>query len=1253
MKWTEDQKKVITLRDRNILVAAAAGAGKTATLVERILTWICQEEHPGEIDRLLVLTFTKAAAGEMRERIGRAIEDRLKEEPENMHLQRQSTLVHNAQITTIHSFCLYVVRNYFHLLSIDPGFRMGDEGELKLLKKDVLAGVLEEYFQEGRPEFHTFVEAYATGKRDEVLEKLILDLAEFSLGYPYPIRWLRECRMACQVQDEEEMEKSRWMGLLELITRQTLLSVREQLQGGISICLSAQGPYLYEETLQRDVLLLEELLACDTYETRRQALEKPTYARLTTKRMEDVSQEKKNQIKALRESMKKCLKGLREKFYMQSLAQTGEYLSGSAPATCMLLELTERYLEEFEKKKRSRNLVDYSDLEHLALKILVQDIQPDDRGGLQVIPTEAAEELADYFEEIMIDEYQDSNLLQEVLLGSVSRVRRGRPNIFMVGDVKQSIYSFRLARPELFLEKYHTYTLEDSLYQRIDLKQNFRSRQEVLESANRIFAKLMTPAVGGISYDQAAALYPGADYPANSPGQNQTEVWILETDMLEEGDRERTEKEEDRPRETGKIGEDEGGDPKGDQEREDQKRTARELEAAMIGNRIHSLLQEFQVWDGKTGAYRPLVYGDIVILLRSLNGWGDVFARVLTEQGIPAYTESRTGYFDTVEVQTLLNLLRIVDNPRQDIPLAAVMRSMMGGFTNQEMAKIRSEYGELRFFQACRAYAGRESEKAGKEGKGPGEDKELSQKLQAFYAMLDGYRQKAQYQSVHEFITYVLEDTGYGDYLAVLPGGEQRSANMAMLVERAIAFENTSYRGLFHFVRYMEQLQSYQEDLGEASVSGEGEHAVRIMSIHKSKGLEFPVVFVAGMGKGFNYQDSRSRVVLHPDLGIGVDYVDSSMRVKTPTLPKRVIQKQRELEMLGEELRVLYVALTRAREKLILTGSLSNLEKKLGNYQLLEGRGTLNYLELTGVRTYWDWILPAVWQEKPFLIRQMGPEELVFSGLQTQILEAGRQEELERLTSGDPILPQEEERLKEQLEFVYPFETEVGLQLKVSVSELKREGQVEEEEQALLLYPEPEVVPYVPRFMKEGQVLTGAARGTAYHRALQELHLEKMTHTERVKEALETLVEQGKLSREMADSIRPWDIYAFARTDLARRMTKARAEGRLYMEQPFVISMPAVEIRPEWESREPVLIQGIMDAWFYEKASHGSDSDKTEEELVILDYKTDWVREGGELLERYGRQLDYYERALVQITGKRVKEKLIYSFCLGEVVVCP
>jgi ATP-dependent helicase/nuclease subunit A len=706
----------------------------------------------------------------------------------------------------------------------------------------------------------------------------------------------------------------------------------------------------------------------------------------------------------------------------------------------------------------------------------------------------------------------------------------------------------------------------------------------------------MTPGVGGILYDADAALYPGASMPEPEEDTNRPELLLVEADAASA--------------------------------KEDQELTGRELEAKAAADCIRQVLAHQQIWDSKQEAFRPARYGDIVILLRSLTGWGDIYARILTAEGIPAHTESRTGYFTTIEIQTILNLLRVVDNPRQDIPLAAVQKSMIGGFTDRELALIKSIFPDRPFYEACMRY--REE----------GEDERIREKLCRFYKRIGKYRKKAVYLSIHEFLNYVLEDTGYGDYLAAQPGGVQRSANVHMLVERAIAFENTSYRGLFHFVRYMEQLQSYNEDFGEAGITGENEDAVRIMTIHKSKGLEFPVVIVGGLGKNFNRQDTRSRVVIHPELGLGVDYVNLKYRTKTPTLPKRVMQKALDLEMLGEELRVLYVAFTRAKEKLILLGSTTKLDDKLEKCRASSGGEALSFLQLSTAGTYLDWLLPAIAgaEHSPFSVTRITPESQAEEAVAEQI-----SMELLRNRLQEEELPEKDENfaelLKERLSYSYPYAAETRLRVKLSVSELKKAGQAEEEDADSLLYPQEEIVPYIPKFMQEGKKISGAARGTAYHKVLECVDLSQMYHSEKVKEALEKLVKEGYLTGEMAAAVQPYDIYAFAQTELAKRMTAAGKQGRLYTEQPFVIRQAADRLGLGYESSEPVLIQGIIDAYFYEN-----------DEIVIVDYKTDYVQKGEELLEKYGSQLDYYETALRRLTGKRVKEKLIYSFCLKETI---
>ena len=1222
VRWTEEQKKVIDVRNKNVLVSAAAGSGKTAVLVERILSLVCgegEDEKPLDVDRLLVVTFTKAAAAEMRERVGLALEKRLEADPENEHLQKQQTLIHSAQITTIDSFCQYVIRNYFHQIDLDPAFRIGDEGELKLLKGDVVQELLEEHYgaedPEERARFTEFVEVYATGKSDVAIENLILQLYEFAVSYPYPKRWLAECMEPYRAQTEEDLERSPWMQFLINYVNRTFADLEQEIRRMLDICHLPGGPYMYEDAVQADLLQVQELLSCRGYENIRERLTDLSFARLSTKKDPNVEEERKNQIKAFRESMKKSLKDLKEKFFNLPLTGVLDVIQKAAPTTAVLLSLTAEFADRYQEKKRLKNLADFPDLEHLVLEILVEDVETGEDSRMKIVPTDAARELSARYAQIMIDEYQDSNLIQEIILNSVSR-GQGIPNVFMVGDVKQSIYRFRLARPELFMEKYHTYPQSDEAAEiRIDLHKNFRSRREVLEGTNDVFEKLMTEAVGGITYDSAAALYLGAEMPEPESGINVSELLLLEKNKDSLPETEDTDQAE---------------------------LTDRELEAHAAADCIRRVMAEGKVWDREAGAFRSVRYGDIVILLRSLTGWGDVYARVLNAAGIPAHTESRTGYFTTIEIQTLLNLLRIVDNPRQDIPLAAVMKSMIGGFTDVELAKIKSAYPDVKFHEACRKYAEKKKKENVKKQDAKGKDAEctievqIQEKLQTFFHNLRTYREHAEFLPIHELIEELLRITGYGDYLAAEPAGAQREANVRMLIERAIAFEKTSYRGLFHFVRYMEQLQSYKEDFGEAGILGENENAVRIMTIHKSKGLEFPVVIVAGLGKSFNRQDIRSRVVIHPELGVGVDWVDAELRTRTASLPKRVLQRALDLEMLGEELRVLYVAFTRAKEKLILLGSAAKLEEKMGK--------SLSFRTISTAGTYLDWVLPAVAGsgESPFEVKTVTLEGQTEEAL---IRQMEKEEQWEIFAHPEELPGTDEEYaklLEKQLSDTYPWQEDITLQGKFSVSELKKMGQTEEEDADTLLYPSEEIVPYIPRFMSEKEPISGAARGTAYHRALECLDFRELYHSEKVKEGLARLVEEGRMTQEQADVVRPYDIYAFARTPLAKRMSAARAREEFHTEQPFVIRMPARELEIGCGSDEPVLIQGIIDAWFYEKNENG------ENEIVVVDYKTDFVKDGGELLKKYKKQLDYYQLTLERLTGKRVKEKIIYSFCLEE-----
>jgi ATP-dependent helicase/nuclease subunit A len=822
MGWTTEQEQVIAARNCNLLVSAAAGSGKTAVLVERIITRLIEGEDPLNVDQLLVVTFTEAAAAEMKERIRGAIEKKLEEEPENIHLQRQATLIHHARITTIHSFCLSVVRDYFHTIDLEPGFRTMEEGERKLLMQEVMEELLEEEYRKGEASFTDFVEMAATGRDDRKVEELILNLYEFSRSNPDPETWLCD-----SIQSYEEAENQPWDSLpfVKLALEQTWASLEDLEQSLVyakSVCEDTDGPAAYEAAIVSDIERIRKLRKAESFQKLQEALSGLSFDRLATNRDQSVSEEKIQTVKSLRDQVKKELTSIRDQFFYEIVEELRGDLRRAKPFVQELVRLTVAFGQAFEAKKQSQGVIDFGDMEQYALRILRKE--------------EIAEEYRNKYEEIMIDEYQDSNLIQETLLTQISRVNRGKYNVFMVGDVKQSIYRFRLSRPELFMEKYETYGIEaDGPKRRIDLHKNFRSRREVLDAVNYLFYQIMTKALGRVEYDEQAALYVGARF-EEKPGFDTEVLLIEEGDSLE----------------------------------------SKELEARAVAARIKELKAGMVIFDKESGTCRSVAYRDIVILLRSLKGWTDIFSNVLNEEGIPTFCGTKEGYFQTREISLLLDYLKILDNEKQDLPLTAVLASCFGGLTSEELARIRCAYPQGPFYQAAMDYA--------RERKDP--------KLCAFFAQVHAFRKQVPYTAIHELLETIVSVTGYRDYVLALPGGVQRRANLDMLIEKAKAYESTSYKGLFHFLRYVEQLRKYQVDYGEANTSDEMGDAVRLMSIHKSKGLEFPVVIVAGMGKRFNTQDIHSQMVIHQDLGIGVDAVYLKERMQAPTFLKKSRMRQ-------------------------------------------------------------------------------------------------------------------------------------------------------------------------------------------------------------------------------------------------------------------------------------------------------------------------------------------------------------------------
>lgn len=1271
MKFTPEQQRVIELHNSNILVSAAAGSGKTAVLVERIIRMICDGEHPADIDRLLIVTFTNAAAAEMRERIAAGITARLETDPGNEHIQKQSALLHNAQITTIDSFSLFLIRNHFNEIGLDPDFRVADEGEIKLLQQEVLAQLLEDayagqFVPEAPEQFHVCVEYFCPGGRESVLEQHILNLSRYAGSFPWPAEWLEERKNDYAAGDMEALVCSDYGQYLTERVNRTVEGCLEKLREVKRLCELPDGPYMYGELTEAEIEQLERLTSCKDLEEQAAKIPAVIFARLPSKKDDSVDPAKRELAKAIRNSVKDTLSDLSESYFKTPLELAVEQGKACREPLRMLLDLVLEFDRRLLAAKQERHLIDFSDMEHYALQILLKREKVEESDGTgtdrtetkyRIVPSDVAMEYRQYFQEILIDEYQDSNLVQEYLLSAISGEEEGRYNRFMVGDVKQSIYKFRLARPELFLEKYDTYQETGDLC-RIDLAKNFRSRIQVVDAVNGVFSRIMSREIGGIAYDDKAALYPGAVYPAQEDPAYGSELLLIR--KPEKGERE----------ESG-IGEQhaEGAGVLVDYD------NVRQLEALAIAARIKQLKGSLQVMEKSTGELRPVRYSDMVILLRTTSGWDEEFKKILEQQGIPVYITSKTGYFGALEVQELLQFLRVLDNPRQDIPLFGVMQSVFGGFTQEEIAQIRSG-GEghsrkrMTLYEALKevAQSGRTVEE-GEEisaGESAGEEAELSQKADTFLQRIGHYRDLTPFTSIRDLLQRILDDYDYLNYVTALPAGSKRRANVEMLLTKASAFEKTSYFGLFHFIRYMEQLEKYDVDYGEADTLDENADVVRIMSIHKSKGLEFPVVFVSGLSKRFNMQDANQSLIVDMDLGVAVDYVDSVRRIKNKTLRRTVLSAKMKEDNLAEELRVLYVALTRAREKLILTAVLDKADEKWELAQMT-GQERLTYLDFCEAGSYMDFLLPIL-PQTGIAVKTLRTEDLAVEELREQLRMGDRREQLRLIACGETTLtgdPEENERklmyLRERFAYQYPHPGLQKLYTKTTVSELKIAAMAEKDEAAFHTFEEKEVVPYIPGFRREQEKVSGAVRGNAFHRTMELLDFmyvfvesglfekcpgdyetyRKRLDAERLKNRLEEFLQREtislRLTEEYAKAVSLPKILNFLEQELAYRMWRAQEQGLLYREQPFVLGIDAKRLDPDLPEGEKVLIQGIIDVFFIEDG-----------EIVLLDYKTDVIDSLEALWNRYNVQIQYYEEALTKLMQMPVKERILYSFYLEK-----
>ena len=1421
--FTQEQSMAIELHGRNILVSAAAGSGKTAVLVERIVRMVCDEAHPVDIDRLLVVTFTNAAAAEMRERIAAGISKRLTERPDSAHIQRQSTLLHNAQITTIDSFCLFLLRNHFNEIGLDPAFRIADEGEVRLMQGEALEELIEASYASGSEAFRYCVEFFCPGGRESVLEQHILNLSRYAASFPWPARWLKERKEDYGAASVEQMCASSYALWLREHLRRLLSGCVEKLERVQELCEAPDGPYMYGELVDRELEQLKTLAACDSLEAYAVRLPAVSFGRLPAKKDESVSPIKRELAKAMRASVKDSIRDMEERYFATPLELAARQGAACAGPVGTLIDLVLEFDRRMQEKKQDRKVIDFSDMEHFALGILLEG------EGEEARPSAVALEYRQHFVEILTDEYQDSNLVQEYLLKAVSGEADGNFNRFMVGDVKQSIYKFRLARPELFLEKYNSYEgagvpvaegdaapesqmeaqagssegrrAEEAVSEgqtaaqagsgggrqadetvsedyragqagsgeglradeaagpeapdlqggsglpgngcvRIDLARNFRSRLEVVDAVNDVFSRLMSQTVGGIPYDERAALYPGASYPDNGGCGSE----LLLAEKPEKGD----------------------------------DLSAKQAEALVIAQEIKRLRGSFSVTDRGTGELRAARYSDMVILLRTNSGWDEEFKEVLEGQGIPVYITSKTGYFAAAEVQELLQLLRVLDNPSQDIPLFGVMKSVFGGFSEEEAAIIRSSAKDCCLYDALKRFArehgqweeagpgsgvrtdsefgsgsesrldsgtvpgsevrvgsgampgsesrldsgaesdseprigsesrpdskavpdseaGKGSKPDGLQGEGPDTDSAiLAGKAAGFLRMIAKYRECTVYLPIRALLTKLIGDFGYLDYVTALPAGSRRRANVEMLLTRASDFENTSYFGLFHFIRYMEQLERYDVDYGGAELLDENADVVRIMSIHKSKGLEFPVTFVAGLSKRFNMQDVNQSLILDMDLGLGTDFVDPGRRVRNRTLRRMALAGKLREESLSEELRLLYVAMTRAREKLILTGVMEHAQESWEQVREA-GHERLTYLDFIEAGSFLDFLLPVL----PHTCVQVTVQEQVreeTEEIREQIQLYQKKEALER---AEQFADQEAgRRLAERLNAVYPYAVLSDLYTKTTVSELKIAAMADRDEAAFHAFEEKEVQPYIPQFRRGEEKISGAVRGNAYHRVMELLDFQAVlgaavdgdkaggTAAGEAREAepgsgrpgevllqaqnpagagepteipggvscpetyeayrqslrperlaavlrafLEAEAESGRLSVEYLQAVRQRKIENFLQSPLAWRMWLAQRRGGLYREQPFVLGIDARRLKSDFPETETVLIQGIIDVFFEE-----------EDGIVLLDYKTDAISSMKELWNRYETQLDYYQEAVRKLSGKPVKERILYSFHL-------
>ena len=1208
VKWTNEQLQAIQEKNSNILVAAAAGSGKTAVLVERIIHKIIDEQM--DIDKILVVTFTNAAASEMRERILEAIYKKLEENPENVHLQRQIILLNKASICTIHSFCLDVIHNHFYEIDLPSNFKIADTAEIDLLKQEVLDDLFEQKYTENDKNFIELLENYTNYRGDEALQELVLKIYKFIQSSPFPIKWLQEKLELLKIEDKD-ISQTIWGKLI-------IQTVDDDIQESImQLEVTKSKMALYPEmtkfyqTISEDIINLQDLQKYNYWDELYIKLLNFNFSKWPVDKK--VINDLKEDSKEIRDKVKKHIKEKTAKLLSCSQEQAVKDLKIITPILEKLSNLVTEFTKNFAEKKKEKNCIDFNDIEHFALKILLDENNN---------PTEVAKKYKEKFEEIAIDEYQDSNLVQEAILTSISKGN----NIFMVGDVKQSIYKFRQARPELFLQKYDEYKNKEEKAQEDNLKiqlfRNFRSRQNILNITNLVFESIMSKELGDINYNENEYLNYGANYP--EPEEIKNYAGIAELDIID-------------------LKEDESITAfEGEEDEEEQERVEDDvLEAKFVANKIQELLNSnYMVFDKKQG-YRKIRPKDIVILLRATSNLSPIYEKELSDLELPVFSDTSGTYLDTVEIQTILSVLKIIDNPLQDIPLVVVLRSSICNFTDNDLITIRLTDRNCNFYEALiktRLIC----------------DGDLKNKIESFLEKLEKWKSISQYMPLDEFIWQIYLDTGYYQYVGLLPNGAMRQANLKTLFEKAKQYEKASFKGLFNFIQFIDKLKKQNGDLASAKLIGENEDVIRIMSIHKSKGLEFPVVFLCNSHKKFNMQDLNDNILLHQDIGFGPTIMDTTRKIKYSSIAKDAIKLKMKQETLSEEQRILYVALTRAKEKLYITGRSKDFTKYVQDknkvLEMYESENIkLDAKLMKKANSYLDWIMYVYLFNQGRTITLKGEsyklsdiitlnvsnkKDLLKALAKEEVVEQiDLKEKIEQIlkNKSDEENKKSDQALKELLEWKYDYIVDTTLPTKSSVTKIKQEKIKLEE---MLKGIESEEVEYkksyTPKFMQEDKKISSAEKGTLVHLCIQRLDEKKDYELKDIQNMILNLVEKEIITQNEADAIDVNLIYQYTKSQLFEELRQAK---EVHKEQPFYINIPAKDVVSEAEnSKKNILVQGIIDLYYIDK------NDK----LVLIDFKTDYISNEPnakeKILEKYKVQLEIYKTALEQALNRKTSK---------------